>query len=265
MNLSLLKEDLRGSWKLFVIFLVVLSMYIGVIIIMYDPSMSSALTVMVESMPEMMAAFGMGAVTTTLAGFLANYLYGFLLLIFPMVFMVMLAGRLISSHVDRGSMAWLLASPNSRQKVIATQAFAQIISLLVMIVLSTALAVGLCVTMFPGELEVMPYLRLNLGLFCLQFAISGICFAASCVFNENKNAVMVGAGIPVVFFLIQMLVNMGGKLADLKYVTIFTLFQPNGLLAGTGEAYAGICVLVLVGAALYIAGMIVFRKRNLPL
>lgn len=265
MNLSLLKEDLRGGWKLFVLFFAVLAMYIAVIITMFDPELTSTLTLLTQSMPELMAAFGMGTVATTLAGFLANYLYGFLFLILPMVFVVMLSNRLISGHVDRGSMAWLLASPSSRGKVIVTQAFAQIISMLVMVVLSTLLTVGICQVMFPGELTIGRYIVLNLGLFCLQLAIGGICFLASCIFNESKNALAVGAGIPAAFFLVQMLVNLGGKLADLKYFTMFTLFQATGLLEGTTGAYAGAAALAALGAALYAAGIAIFRKRNLPL
>lgn len=265
MSLSLLKEDFRGGWKLFIIFFAVLAMYIGVMITMYDPDLNASLTMMTEAMPELMALFGMAAATSTLAGFLANYLYGFLLVIFPLVFVVMLAGRMVSRHIDRGSMAWLLATQNSRGKVIVTQAFAQIVSLLTMIIASTALTVGLCQVMFPGELEIGRYLVLNVGLFCLLLAVSGICFLSSCIFNEGKIATAVGAGIPVVFFLIQMLVNMGDKLENLKYTTIFTFFQPTGLLEGTNEAYIGIAVLAILGLALYSIGITVFCKRNLPL
>lgn len=265
MSGALLKENLRSGWKLLVIFCAVLTMYIYVISTMYDPNMASSLALFAQAMPELMGAFGMTAVTTTLAGFMANYLYGFLLVVFPMVFAVMMANKLVARHVDRGSMAWLLASPNCRGRVIVTQAVTLAASMLILVAYATGLAIVLCQAMFPGELEIGAYLMLNLGLFCTLLAISGICFLCSCIFNESKHAVAVGAGIPVFFFLVQMLVNLGDKLENLKYLTILTFFDTDGLLKGSGEAILGAVILAVIGVALYAAGAMIFRKRNLPL
>lgn len=220
---------------------------------------------MVESMPQLMAAFGMTAVTNTLAGFLANYLYGFLVIVFPLVFAVLLCNKLVARHVDRGSMAWLLAAPNSRGKIAATQVVTVVLSMLIMTIYVTALAVAVAGAIYPGELDVPGYLRLNVGLFCLLMAMSGIAFLASCVFNESKNALAIGAGLPVLFLLVQMLSNLGGKAENLKYATLLTLFDTNGLLSGEGSAWVGAAVLAALAAVLFAAGIVVFRKRNLPL
>ena len=73
-------------------------------------------------MPEMMAAFGMTSIGDTLIEFLSAYLYGFLFMILPMVFSIMLANKLIMGYIDNGSMAYLLATPNTRFKIVFTQA-----------------------------------------------------------------------------------------------------------------------------------------------
>ena len=98
--------------------------------------------------------------------------------------------------------------------------------------------------MFPGELDVPAYLVVNAGLLCLHLALGGFCFFASCLFNESRLSVALGAGVPVLFFLIRMLANMGGRLEKLKYATVFTLFDPTGLFRGDGAAYAGAAVLL---------------------
>ena len=84
----------------------------------------------------------------------------------------------------------------------------------------TALAVGCAAAMFPGELDVPAYLVVNAGLLCLHLALGGFCFFASCLFNESRLSVALGAGVPVLFFLIRMLANMGGRLEKLKYATV---------------------------------------------
>ena len=78
-------------------------------------------------------------------------------------------------------------------------------------------------------------------------------------------AVALGAGVPVLFFLIRMLANMGGRLEKLKYATVFTLFDPTGLFRGDGAAYAGAAVLLALGLGFYALGTAVFSRRDLPL
>ena len=48
------------------------------------------------------------------------------------------------------------------------------------------------------------YIMLNVGVFLLMFATSGISFLASCLFNLTKNAMAIGAGIPIAFYLSKL-------------------------------------------------------------
>jgi len=95
--------------------------------------------------------------------------------------------------------------------------------------------------------------------------MGGFCFFASCLFNESRLSVALGAGVPVLFFLIRMLANMGGKLETLRYITLFTLFQPDKLLAGEAAGWVFAAVLGLLGTALYVAGILLFHRRDLPI
>ena len=83
MNLTLYKRELKGSIKLLVIFAAIMTMYISIIIRMYDPEMMATLDNFAKAMPELMAAVGMSAGATSLMGFMISYLYGFILLVFP--------------------------------------------------------------------------------------------------------------------------------------------------------------------------------------
>ena len=51
-------------------------------------------------------------------------------MILPLVFSIMLANKLIMGYIDNGSMAYLIATPNTRFKIVFTQALFLIISLL---------------------------------------------------------------------------------------------------------------------------------------
>lgn len=86
MNLALYKREMKGSIKLLLIFGAIITMYVSIIISMYDPDLMKTLNSFAEAMPELMASVGMKADAATLIGFMVSYLYGFILLIFPMLF-----------------------------------------------------------------------------------------------------------------------------------------------------------------------------------
>ena len=232
---------------------------------MFDPDLGQLLNQMVESMPQVMGMFGMSSPGTTLTSFLANYLYGFLMLIFPLLYAVIASNRLVARHVDRGSMAYLLASPNSRRRVVMTQMVVLLSGLTFLVFFCTVLGIVCSELWFPDELEIGRFILVNVGVYCLHLALSGLCFFASCASNESKYAIAIGAGFPLFFYLVHMLANMGGKLEKLKYATFFTLFDPTALAAGKTSAMIGCAFLAAAGILLYAVGCITFCKRDLPL
>ncbi len=262
-NVALYKRGMQGSWKMLVIFAAVLTMYFTIIVTMFDPELGSALDELAAAMPQLMAMVGMNPADTTLVGFMSAYLYGFIMLVFPMVFSILCANRLIAQQVDRGSMAYLLAAPVKRSSVAFTQMKVLAGGIFALVAYATVLGVVSCEAFFPGELEIGKFLLLNVGVLCLQLFIGGICFFCSCVFSSTKYSVGFGAGVPALAFVIQMLANAGPALDGAKYATFFTLFDPNGVTAGEAGALWGMAVL-FAGALLLFGGAIaVFSKKDL--
>ena len=89
MNATLYKREMKNSIKLLLILAAVMAIYISIIIYMYEPEMMALLDDYAKAMPEIMAAMGMNAGATDLLGFMISYLYGFILLVFPMVFCIL--------------------------------------------------------------------------------------------------------------------------------------------------------------------------------
>lgn len=265
MNLTLFKQDWRGTWKPLAVFLAVCAMYIAVIVAMFDPELGELMNQMAAAMPDLFAAFGMGAAAATLLDFLLNYLYGFLLLVLPMVFLLMAANRVVVKHVDSGAMACLLSAGVTRARMIATQIAGLLTGLLALDLGCLVLGAGCAELMFPGELAIGDFLLANAGLFCLHLCMAGLCFFFSCVFNDSRRAMSVSAGVLVVEYLIQMVVNMGDKFSGLKYATFFTLYDPYAAAAGEGAAWLGCLILGAAGAVLLAAGAAIFCRRDLPL
>ena len=248
MNFTLFKKESKSNWLLLVIFLGVLSVYGSMITMMFDPKMGDSLKAMADSMPDLFAAFGMLNVGTTLLEFVSGYLYGVLFIAFPGVFIIILTNRLAARYVDNGSMAYLLAAPVKRRRIMLTQAVFLLLCLLVMVGFVTGLILAFGEMLFPGELDIPAFLRLNAGLLGLLIFFGGACFCASCFCNESK-----------------MLSRVGDKFEFLRYATPLTLFDVDGLCAGDAKAWLGCAALYAAGIACTVIGIVRFDRRDLPL
>lgn len=263
LNLTLFKREMKSSIKTLLIFAAILTLYIPIIVSMYNPDTASMLEEFAKAMPEIMAAVGMTGTASSLTGFLSSYLYGMLLLVFPMVFTILRANGLIARYVDRGSMVSLVAAPVKRITVAFTQMMVLISGIIMLLLYCTILEITFSAMYFPGELETSALLGLNLGLLFLQLFIGGICFLASCIFNDAKYSIGVGAGIPTLMYILQMLSNTGGNAENAKYATFFTLFNPDGILAGKTSSIAGVIILLVGAAALFVTSICAFSKKDL--
>ncbi|MCL2172581.1 MAG: ABC transporter permease [Candidatus Bathyarchaeota archaeon] len=112
--------------------------------------------------------------------------------------------------------------------------------------------------------SVPDYLALNLGAVLLIFATSGIAFFCSCLFNSANNSLALGAGIPVAFYLFQMMSGFGEGLEFLKYFSMNTLYDPSAIVSG-GSFWLRFLVLGIIGAVLYVLAVKIFKEKDLPL
>lgn len=262
-NMTLYKFGIKEMWKTLLIFASVLTMYFIIIISMFDPELNNALDAFAKSMPEMMSVFGMVVSSGTLLGFLSAYLYGFLMVVFPMIFSILCANRLIARHVDQGSMTYLLAAPVKRETVAFTQMKVLATGIFTLVIYTMIIGIITSEIVFPGDLDKGKFILLNLGVLSLHLFIGGICFLCSCLFNDTKMSIGFGAGIPALSFVIQMLANAGEKARNAKYLTFFTLFNPDGIIAGETAALWQILVLFVGAIILFTVGIVVFKNKDL--
>lgn len=262
-NKALYLKEMKGSLKILLIFAAIITMYVSIIINMYDPEMMKTLDSFYEVMPEIMASVGMKAGATSLIGFMISYLYGFILLVFPMVFCILRGNALISKYVDKGAMVSFLAAPIKRKTIAFTQSMILISGTILLILYTTILEIVIAEINFPHEFILTELLKLNASLLCLHLFISGICFLATCLFSDTKYSIAFGAGVPALMYVLQMLSNAGEKTEAIKYFTFFTLFDANGIVFGKKNAIIGMLILLFGAILLYTIAVTVFCKKDL--
>ena len=198
-------------------------------------------------------------------------------LLLPIIYMIMCANNLIAGQVDSGSMAYVLSTSTKRKQVVFTQAVFLIGSLFVMFSLATvtSLICLACVNSPMVTLNFGQLALLNLGAFLTLFAMSGICFFASCFFNRGKHSMAVGGGLNMFFLVATMLGLFGSSVLPsvvrlkalnfFNYVSLISLFDVTSILGGTLTFLWKWAILIVVGVVFYCLGAIKFRKKDLPL
>ncbi len=210
-----------------------------------------------------------------------NQMYFTIMCLLPIILFIIFAGNaLVVDQVDKGSMAYILSTPTKRSAVVITQMVYMIITPLVMV--GCGLIVRLLATRaFTGEVDVVKFLALYGGIYLLAEAMASICYLASCVFNLSKNALALGGGLNVWFFLCSLLgmfgsetmvsMGMGAEMLGVfNNLTIVGLFDVDALgTVGSGAVdYAFVpklIALVCIAIVCYAIGAVRFQKKDLPL
>lgn len=260
---TLIKRELKANYKILLIFMAILSMYCSVIVMMYDPTLGESLYMMAKSMPQLFAAFGMMHPGITLLDFIINYLYGFIMIVIPFLYILIMCYRLIARYIDRGTLVYLLTTSYSRKKVILTQYLNLLLGTLFLIVYSCSLIILCSYIMFDEKIDISSFIMLNTGLICLHLFFMSMCFFTATTFNEIKYSLGIGGGLGMIFILIQMLSQVSDKLEFLKYFTPLTLFDASSLVKF--ESITGIVVLFMVSIFILVLSIDIFSKRDLPL
>jgi ABC-2 type transport system permease protein len=263
-NLPLLKTSFKKTGKLLIGLTIIISFYLLMTAGMYDPTGESD---PFNAFPDSMrAALGMELGPQTIEGFLSTGFYSAAFLIFMIIFSLLVANQLLVTLVDRGSMAYLLTTPVARKKIVSTQAGVLVLSLLFISTLTTIVGIfGINAFITDVDLNISIFLQINIVAFLLFFVIGGYAFLFSSIFNETKWAFTASGGITFVFYLLNILSNSTSNVEWLKYLTLFTAFQPLDIVKGTMNVPLVSFGLGIAGIVLYTLSIVIFSKRNLPL
>ncbi|MDR0850450.1 MAG: ABC transporter permease [Christensenellaceae bacterium] len=246
---NILKQSVRNNWKLWLVIAAVLCFFITVLTIAVQSSAGNAPINPNNPMGSILSVYGM-------------MLFGMQGVLIMLLYSVIIGNKLVASEIDRGTMSFILNTPPTRKQLIFSKALFYIVSILAIIVLMGVFGTIIC-SVVGADMDYGKLWTLALGLFLLTFAISGICFAASCWFNKSSHSLMVGAGLPVAFWLCNMFKEIP-NLEFLKYISINTLFDTSAVISGSGFIIQFVALFV-IGVALYAVGILKFLKKDLPL
>lgn len=266
MSFALFRATLKANWVITTIFALLLCMYLGSIISLYDPASSQTLEDMLKMFPEALSkALGISDLPKDLTGFLGNSFYGMLVFLLPLIYIAIMGSRLMAKHVDNGAMAYFLSTPNTRVKIALTQGIYFISGIFALFLVLIVAGIGICQAMYPGHLDIPSFLLLNFCAFLLTCAVSAISWFFSCMFSDVKYSLAFGAGIPVLLFMLNMLGSMQEGLSSIAALSLYKLFDASAILSGNADILRMCLIFAGITLMLYAAGIFVFKKKSLPL
>lgn len=233
----------------------------------------SFLSTLPAAVSEALEEIGKADLYTLVVGSIFYKLAGLLL---PIIYMIMASNNLVAGQVDSGSMAYVLSTSTKRSTVVFTQAVYLIGSLFCMFCMTTATGC-VCLSLVSEDISLTykNLILLNIGAFLALFALSGLCFFTSCVFDRSKRSMAIGGGLSIFALVAAMLGLFGSpvipsvvRLSSLNYfnyATIISLFDVISIMDGTSEFIWKFAILAALGIIGYIAGSLRFTKKDLPL
>lgn len=259
-NIAYFKQIFKSNLKFLIAFTLVLCLFTTVMISVFTPETIKSIQ---ETTKETIASHILTG-DGTLIGFMANSFYALMAIIFPMVFSIMVANRLIAEKIDKSSMVGFLSTPITRLQIVLTSIIYLVLSLVLMWMIVSMVGIFVANKLQPDALDIDKYLTLNVGVLLYQLSISSICFLSSCIFNTSASSLAFGAGIPLFFFVISLMIKLSDNLDYLKYLTLNTLFDPLQVIS-EGDYLFNYLLMGVISLVLYSISIVVFNKKDLPI
>lgn len=186
----------------------------------------------------------------------------------------------VSGEIGRGSMEMLLAQPVSRTSVYATHAVVTILGSAIMATAAWAgTAIGVHTREMYADVSATRYIAPAANYFGLMLCFGGLAaLASSCdSLRWRTVAIMVSA------YVVSVVLTIAGQVSTrwgwLQYLSILTPYKPQTMVAHSdiawqffserdGQTMLGLggnqAVLFLLGLCAYVAGGIIFARREIP-
>ncbi len=256
--------NLKENKGMIIGFTLIILLYSTISIGMYDPSSSEALEAMLQMVPEaLLKMLGFISFGTEITSYVAHYLYGFIMVLFPAIFIIILGNRLIGKYQNQGSLVYLITMPYSRKKIVVTQLIFLITTLFFVLFINVAVMMIMASVMFPKTLQIGPFLMLNLVTFGVHFMLAGLTFFLSIWIADSTQATGLSSLLLIGFFIIKMLSEISEATQFLKYLSPYSLIHISHLLAGGIHGLLELILTLIIGVAFFIGSVVLFDKKSI--
>jgi ABC-2 type transport system permease protein len=187
----------------------------------------------------------------------------------------------VSGEIGRGTMEMLLAQPVRRTTVFATQAVVTIVgSALLAIAVWCGTALGLRGGQLYEHVPAALYISPSINLFALMVCLGGMAALVSSFDSIRWRTIGLMAGWYVISTVLLVISQIADRWKWLGNFSFLSAYKPQSMVAQPDEAWSllghqngaitgiglggQVVVLFALGIACYVAGAVVFSRREIP-
>lgn len=236
----------------------------GTLIMLYYPTVregGAAIQDYLKQFPEsLIRAFGIADITS-LPGFLGAEFLNVIWPIIVAILVIMSGAALVAQEVERGTAEYWLSVPASRASLLTSKLTALFGAMLVLVVV-TLLTLVAGAALVDESIAPRNLLALGVTLAAFCVAVGGYAALFSAFASERAKPAGIAAGLTLGFYLLWVLSGLSEGWRWLRYLSIFTAYQPQQALQSGSVPLEGTLILLLIGLACAAGSVVVFRRRD---
>lgn len=254
--MTLVKHELRQGRISFLIWTASVGFLLAVCVFLF-PEMKGqmdSVNDMFSSMGSFTEAFGMDRLNFgTLIGFYAVEC-GNILGLGGAFFASLCAVSVLCKEEKEKTAEFLLTHPVSRKRIVTEKLIAVLLEITALNIVIYAVSVG-SIAAIGEEIPWKEISLLHLAYYLLQLELAGICFGISAFIRGSGAGI--GLGIAAMMYFLNLIANIAESAEFLKYVTPFGYCEAADVISNGSLDV----ILVLIGAAIGIAGIIIAHLK----
>lgn len=177
---------------------------------------------------------------------------------------ILFCTRLPVREIDRGTVDVVLALPVSRWQAWITESSVWLTSgaILLALALAGAQVGGTMIAAQPAP-EITEPLAVVANLFCLYLAVGGLAYLVSACSDRRGLAIGLVFAVVLASFFLQFLTQFWEVARTISFLGVLHSYQPFATLESGTWPWSDMAVLGVAGLAFWLAGGIVFARRDI--
>jgi ABC-2 type transport system permease protein len=176
---------------------------------------------------------------------------------------------IVAGPLERGTMEMVLASPVRRSAVYAAHAAATVAGAAVLAgVLLAGIWTAVAFGPWAGELDPARFVPAVGNVFGLMVCMAGLTAFCSSIASHRAWAIGGMCGFYVISLLAKLVGKLSERLEAVGWLSVFNAYEPQRLVSGQPDAWWLLArydaALLGIGLAGYLAGAVIFARRDLP-
>ncbi|WP_298842657.1 ABC transporter permease subunit [Clostridium sp.] len=248
-------------WAVGIIFMVVAGMGKYVALSSSGQSMNDLFAQMPKSMQTL---FGIGIFDLSKASGYYGMLFLYLALM-ATIHAIMLGANIISKEERDKTAEFLFSKPISRNKIITAKLAAAFMNILIFNIITLVSSIVVVGKYSKGESVSGEIITLMVGMFVMQLIFMFTSTAIAAVSKNPKTATSISTAVLLITYILSMVIDLNGKLINLKYFTPFKYYEAKNLILGSGFQLSFVILSIVIVLSMIKTTYVFYKRRDLSI